>query len=71
LPIVHDITEHVSGRITMDIDDEDEAVTRVISDIIEHGGNITSISTKDPSLEDVFMRVTSKKKQDGVDYGGN
>jgi len=71
LPMVHDITEHVSGRITMDIDDEDEAVTRVISDIIEHGGNITSISTKDPSLEDVFMRVTSKKKQDGVDYGGN
>lgn len=69
LPIVHDIVEHPSGRITMDIDDEDDAITKVIADIIEHGGNITSIATKDPSLEDVFMRVTSKKKQEGVDDG--
>ncbi len=61
LPIVHDVTEHASGRITMDIDDEDDAITKVIADIIEYGGNITSIATKDPSLEEVFMRVTSKK----------
>ncbi len=71
LPIIHDIEEHVSGRITMDIEDSDEAVTQVIADIIESGGNITSIATKDPSLEDVFMRVTSKKKQEGVEDGGN
>jgi ABC-2 type transport system ATP-binding protein len=71
LPIVHDITEQLSGRIIMDIDDEDEAVTKVISDIIEHGGNITSIATKDPSLEDVFIRVTSKKIKEGVDDGGD
>ncbi|NYB52377.1 MAG: ATP-binding cassette domain-containing protein [Methanobacteriaceae archaeon] len=71
LPMVHSVTQHVSGRITMEIDDEDEAVTKVIADIIEHGGNITSIATKDPSLEDVFMRVTSKKKQEGADNGGN
>lgn len=71
LPLIHDIEEHVSGRITMDIDDSDEAVTQVISHIIENGGNITSISTKDPSLEDVFMRVTSKKKEEGVNDGGD
>ncbi|MGF7117324.1 ATP-binding cassette domain-containing protein [Methanobacterium oryzae] len=71
LPIVHDVTEHASGRITMDIDDEDDAITNVIADIIEHGGNITSIATKDPSLEEVFMRVTSKKTQEGVENGGN
>ena len=74
LSIVHDVVEHASGRITMDIEDSDEAVSEVISDIIEHGGNITSIATKDPSLEDVFVRVTSKKKQEaeeGVDDGGN
>ena len=72
LPIVHDVTEHTSGRIIVDIDDEDDAVTKVISDIIEHGGNITSIATKDPSLEDVFMRVTSKKlEKEGADDGGN
>lgn len=67
LPIVHDVTEHASGRITMDIDDEDDAITKVIADIIEFGGNITSIATKDPSLEEVFMRVTSKKTQRGVE----
>jgi ABC-2 type transport system ATP-binding protein len=70
LPIVHTVTEHASGRIIMDIDDEDDAITKVIADIIAHGGNITSISTKDPSLEEVFMRVTSKKiQEEGVDNG--
>ncbi|MGB9936367.1 MAG: ATP-binding cassette domain-containing protein [Methanobacterium sp.] len=72
LPVVHDVTEHASGRIIMDIDNDDTAVTKVIADIIEHGGNITSISTKDPSLEDVFMRVTSKKKkEEGAKDGGD
>lgn len=71
LSIIHDIEEHVSGRITMDIDNSDEAVTQVISNIIENGGNITSIATKDPSLEDVFMRVTAKAKEEGVDDGGD
>ncbi|WP_414470039.1 ATP-binding cassette domain-containing protein [Methanobacterium sp. ACI-7] len=72
LPIVYNVAEHTSGRITLDIEDSDEAVTKVIADIIEHGGNITSIATKDPSLEDVFMRVTSKKKQEeGVIDGGD
>lgn len=71
LPIVHDVTEHESGRIIMDIDDEEDAITKVIADIIEHGGNITSITTKDPSLEEVFMRVTSKKIQEGADDGGD
>lgn len=71
LPVVHDITEQTSGRIIMDIDDEDDAITKVIADIIEHGGNITSIATKDPSLEDVFMRVTSKKKHEGALDGRN
>lgn len=71
LSIVHDVVEHASGRITMNIEDSDEAVTQVISNIIEHGGNITSISTKDPSLEDVFMRVTTKNKAKGDLDGGD
>lgn len=28
---------------------------------MKNNGNITSISTKDPSLEDVFLSVTSKE----------
>jgi ABC-2 type transport system ATP-binding protein len=66
LSIVHDVVEHASGRITMDIEDSDESVSEVISDIIEHGGNITSIATKDPSLEDVFMRVLIKRNKQKV-----
>jgi hypothetical protein len=30
-----------------------------------NNGIITSISTKDPSLEDVFVKVTAKKKEGG------
>jgi hypothetical protein len=30
-----------------------------------NNGIITSISTKDPSLEDVFVKVTAKKDESG------
>ena len=69
VPSIHEIVEHDSGRIVMDIESSDESVTDIISEIISQGGNITSISTKDPSLEDVFMSVTSKNKEEGVDDG--
>ncbi len=69
LPEVELLNEHDSGRIVMDIDSADESVSQIISEIINKGGTITSISTKDPSLEDVFMSVTSKNKEEGVDDG--
>ncbi len=69
VPSIHEIVEHDSGRLVMDIESSDESVSEIISDIISHGGNITSISTKDPSLEDVFMSVTTKNKEEGVDDG--
>jgi ABC-2 type transport system ATP-binding protein len=69
IPSIHEIVEHDSGRIVMDIDSSDESVSLIISEIIGQGGNITSISTKDPSLEDVFMSVTTKYKKEGVDDG--
>jgi len=61
LSITYKITKQNSGRITMEIEDSDESVTQVISTIIMNNGIITSISTKDPSLEDVFVKVTAKK----------
>ena len=67
LPSIHEIVEHDSGRIVMDIESSDESVNQIISAIITNGGNITSIATKDPSLEDVFMSVTAKKEEEGVD----
>ena len=69
MPSIHEIVEHDSGRIVMDIESSDKSVTDIISEIIGQGGNITSISTKDPSLEDVFMSVTTKNKEEGVDDG--
>ena len=69
IPSIHEIVEHDSGRLVMDIESTDETVSDIISEIISQGGNITSISTKDPSLEDVFMSVTTKNKEEGVDDG--
>lgn len=65
LPIIYEISKQKSGRIDMQIENSDESVTQVIQGIIENDGIITSIYTKDPSLEDVFMRVTSKKEEVG------
>ena len=69
IPSIHEIVEHDSGRLVMDIESTDETVSDIISEIISQGGNITSISTKDPSLEDVFMSVTTKNKEEGVNDG--
>ena len=66
---IHEIVEHDSGRLVMDIESSEETVSEIISEIISQGGNITSISTKDPSLEDVFMSVTTKNKEEGVNDG--
>ena len=69
LPEVELLDEHESGRIVMDIDSADESVSLIISEILNKGGIITSISTKDPSLEDVFMSVTSRNKEEGAEDG--
>ncbi|MDO5835610.1 MAG: ATP-binding cassette domain-containing protein [Methanobacterium sp.] len=62
IPCVLDVEPHRSGRLTFKLANTETAVTQVISTIMEKGGNITSVSTKDPSLEDVFIKVTAKKK---------
>ncbi len=63
LPNLYNITKQKSGRIIMDIEDSDISLTNVISTIIKNNGIINSISTKDPSLEDVFVKVTAKKEK--------
>lgn len=65
LPVVFEVTKHHSGRIIMEMDEKSKtAVNDVIWTIMENKGNITSISTKDPSLEDVFMKVTAKELEE-------
>lgn len=64
LPVVFEMKTH-AGRLNMKIQDSESALNDVIWTIIKNDGNITSISTKDPSLEDVFMQVTGKKQIEG------
>ncbi|MBC7119239.1 MAG: ATP-binding cassette domain-containing protein [Methanobacteriaceae archaeon] len=62
LPMVMEIKKHHSNRITIKIDEGSEnGVNAVIRTILDNNGIIKSISTKDPSLEDVFIKVTSEK----------
>ena len=66
LDIVYNVrvTETGKGsRLAIDVDKfAENSVNNVIWSIVKNDGNITSINTKDPSLEDVFVDVTSKKK---------
>ncbi|MEA4956593.1 Vitamin B12 import ATP-binding protein BtuD [bioreactor metagenome] len=68
LDIVYHLTtnETTDGtRLTINVDRfAENSVSNVIWTIVKNDGNITSINTKDPSLEDVFVDVTSKKKVD-------
>ena len=54
-----------NGRINLRIDIfDDMAVQNVINDINSAGGIIKSISTEEPSLEDVFIKATSEVNED-------
>jgi ABC-2 type transport system ATP-binding protein len=65
LPFIFEITPHQSGRVSMKISNSADAVTAVLNTIIKNDGNISSISTQDPSLEDVFMKVTTRHEVEG------
>lgn len=54
-----------NGRINLRIDIfDDMAVQNVLNEIISSGGIIKSISTEEPSLEDVFIKSTSEVIED-------
>lgn len=65
LPFIFELTPLQSGRVSMKISNSADAVTAVLNTIIKNEGNISSISTQDPSLEDVFMKVTTKHEVEG------
>ncbi|MDR2831265.1 MAG: ATP-binding cassette domain-containing protein [Methanobrevibacter sp.] len=64
LSFVYDLksSHDAKGRLTVDVDkfSHREGISEVISIILKDGGVISSISTTDPSLEDVFFDLTSK-----------
>ena len=54
-----------NGRINLRIDAFDElAVHDILNDVISSGGVIKSISTEEPSLEDVFIKATAEVDED-------
>ena len=54
-----------NGRINLRIDGfDDMAVQNVLNKIISSGGIIKSIYTEEPSLEDVFIKSTSRVSED-------
>ncbi|MDR2966663.1 MAG: ATP-binding cassette domain-containing protein [Methanobacteriaceae archaeon] len=62
LDIVYNVIVNDNGRLTVDVDKfVDDGLNNVIQSIVKNNGNITSINTKDPSLEDVFVDLTRKK----------
>ena len=54
-----------NGRVNLRIDSfDDMAVQNVLNEIISSGGIIKSISTEEPSLEDVFIKSTAEVNED-------
>ena len=45
-------------------ENDEKYISNVLKTIIDAGGNISSVTTKDPSLEDVFVKLTSKAKKE-------
>ena len=62
---VVEITRHHSGRINLKIVDSKGVIAQIINVLMRYNSDITSINTKDPSLDDVFMKVTQEAKEDG------
>ena len=61
LPYVHGLEVNKNGRISLKIDKfNDNAVTDILKALFNKGAIISSISTQEPSLEDVFIKTTSE-----------
>ncbi|MBQ2352749.1 MAG: ATP-binding cassette domain-containing protein [Methanobrevibacter sp.] len=62
---VKDIEIARNGRVNLRIDAFDDSVVHeVLNDVMSSGGKIKSISTEEPSLEDVFIKATAEVDED-------
>lgn len=53
-----------NGRININLKRSETSINHVITTILSNGGNIASIKTNDPTLEDVFVSITAKKRKE-------
>lgn len=63
LDVVHEVTNLGNTRLNISLKRSETSVNEVISTILKNGGNIASIKTNDPTLEDVFVAITAKSRR--------
>ncbi|MCD7781392.1 MAG: ATP-binding cassette domain-containing protein [Methanosphaera sp.] len=51
-----------NGRLNIELKRSETSINYVITTILNYGGNIASIKTNDPTLEDVFVAITAKER---------
>lgn len=69
LDVVCSVEDMGHGRLNISLKRATTSVNHVITAILSNGGNIASIKTNDPTLEDVFVAITAKKRgeiKDGI-----
>lgn len=64
LDVVKSAENVQGGRININLKRSETSINHVITSILNNGGNIASIKTNDPTLDDVFMTITAKKRKE-------
>lgn len=64
LNIVNEVNPLGNGRLNISLKRSETSVNNVITTILSKGGNIASIKTNDPTLEDVFVAITAKTRKE-------
>ena len=64
LDVVNDVQDLTRGRLNISLKRSETSINTVIRTILEDGGNIASIKTNDPTLEDVFVSITAKNRKE-------
>lgn len=70
LEVVKDATHIGNGRLNIELKRSNTSVNHVITAILSNGGNIASIKTNDPTLEDVFVSITARQRKE-IKNGGS
>ena len=64
LNVVKQVSSLGEGRLNINLKRSETSVNTVITTILANGGNIASIKTNDPTLEDVFVAITAKARKE-------
>lgn len=64
LDVVNDVKVLGNGRLNISLKRSETSVNQVITTVLQNGGNIASIKTNDPTLEDVFVAITARTRKE-------